>query len=55
MLASIPIGRLRTTGLLDTLLELANGDQDSASPTTQDAESLDDIDDMDVADLIRMT
>jgi polyketide synthase 12 len=55
VVASIPIGRLRTAGLLDTLLELADGDQDTAPPTTQDAESLDDIDDMDVADLIRMT
>jgi hypothetical protein len=51
-LASIPIGRLRTAGLLDTLLELANGDPDAARPATGDAES---IDDMDVAALIRMT
>ena len=55
VLASIPIGRLRTAGLLDTLLELANGDQDTAPPTTEDAESIDDIDDMDVAALIAMT
>jgi acyl transferase domain-containing protein/NADPH:quinone reductase-like Zn-dependent oxidoreductase len=51
-LASIPIGRLRTAGLLDTLLELANGDPDADPPATEDAAS---IDDMDAAALIRMT
>jgi acyl transferase domain-containing protein/NADPH:quinone reductase-like Zn-dependent oxidoreductase/acyl carrier protein len=48
VLASIPIGRLRTAGLLDTLLELANDDP----PTAGVAAS---IDDMDAAALIRMT
>jgi acyl transferase domain-containing protein/NADPH:quinone reductase-like Zn-dependent oxidoreductase/acyl carrier protein len=51
-LASIPIGRLRTAGLLDTLLELAHGDPDADPPTTEDDAS---IDDMDAAALIRMT
>jgi acyl carrier protein len=51
-LASIPIGRLRTAGLLDTLLELAHGDPD-ADPSATDDDAA--IDDMDVAALIRMT
>jgi polyketide synthase 12 len=51
-LASIPIGRLRTAGLLDTLLELAHGDPDADPPATEDDAS---IDDMDAAALIRMT
>jgi len=55
LLASIPLGRLRTAGLLDALLELANGGVDGAedgSTTDEDAEG---IDDMDVEALIRMT
>jgi polyketide synthase 12 len=55
LLASIPLGRLRTAGLLDTLLELANGGldrSDDGSPTGEDSEA---IDDMDIEALIRMT
>jgi NAD(P)-dependent dehydrogenase (short-subunit alcohol dehydrogenase family)/acyl carrier protein len=51
-LASIPIGRLRTAGLLDLLLELAHGDPDAGPVTNEDDAS---IDDMDAAALIRMT
>ena len=51
-LASIPISRLHKAGLLDTLLELANGDSDDATSATGSAES---IDEMDAEALIRMT
>ncbi|MET7575704.1 beta-ketoacyl reductase [Streptomyces sp. NPDC005492] len=52
MLTSIPIGRLRATGLLDALLELVNNASESGSPTEDSAAS---IDDMDAAALIRLT
>jgi acyl carrier protein len=48
VLASIQIGRLRTAGLLDTLLELAND-----GPATAGAAAS--VDEMDAAALIRMT
>ncbi|MEV6766964.1 beta-ketoacyl reductase, partial [Streptomyces sp. NPDC051105] len=51
LLVSIPIGRLRQAGLLETLMELANSSEDVA-PTAGDSES---IDEMDVDALIRMT
>ncbi|WP_447008427.1 type I polyketide synthase [Saccharothrix isguenensis] len=50
VLTSIPIGRLRKAGLLDTLLDLADGDEADDS-TEEDVES---IDDLDVDALIRM-
>ncbi|WSY90941.1 type I polyketide synthase [Streptomyces sp. NBC_00873] len=52
LLASIPIGRLRQAGLLDTLVELASGGPGDAESTGDDAVS---IDEMDVEALIRMT
>jgi NADPH:quinone reductase-like Zn-dependent oxidoreductase/acyl carrier protein len=52
VLASIPIGRLRTAGLLDTILELAADDPDEEPPA---AEATASIDEMDAAALIRMT
>jgi polyketide synthase 12 len=52
MLSSIPIGRLRKAGLLDTLRELVNGDLNDDAPTDEVATS---IDDMDADALIRMT
>jgi hypothetical protein len=51
-LSTIPLGRLRSAGLLDTLLELAAGDPEESAQTAEDTES---IDDMDVEALIRMT
>ncbi|MFD3591024.1 beta-ketoacyl reductase, partial [Streptomyces sp. NPDC058683] len=51
LLVSIPIGRLRQAGLLETLMELANSSED-VTPTAGDTES---IDEMDVDALIRMT
>ncbi|MGI8331398.1 SDR family NAD(P)-dependent oxidoreductase [Actinomadura scrupuli] len=53
VLTSIPIGRLRNAGLLDTLLELANGGPDDEGPPAPGAAAS--IDDMDVESLIRMT
>ncbi|MEK8142965.1 hypothetical protein NKH18_14760 [Streptomyces sp. M10(2022)] len=52
LLASIPIGRLRQAGLLDTLVELASGGPGDTESTGDDAVS---IDEMDVEALIRMT
>ncbi|MFJ9900152.1 type I polyketide synthase [Streptomyces sp. NPDC091280] len=52
VLTSIPIGRLRATGLLDALLELVNNASENGSPTEDSAAS---IDDMDAAALIRLT
>jgi polyketide synthase 12 len=52
LLASIPIGRLRKAGLLEMLVELANGDGDDVLPKAGVAVS---IDEMDADDLIRMT
>jgi acyl carrier protein len=52
VLASIPIARLRTAGLLDTLLELASGDPDPGPPAAAAVTSLDELD---AAALIRMT
>jgi hypothetical protein len=52
MLASIPIGRLRRAGLLDTLVELARSDPNEGPPAAGVAVS---IDDMDAEALIRMT
>ncbi|NED80447.1 SDR family NAD(P)-dependent oxidoreductase [Streptomyces sp. SID11233] len=51
-LAAIPLGRLRSAGLLDALLELAVG---GAEETGQSAEVSESIDEMDVEALIRMT
>ncbi|MFB7274810.1 type I polyketide synthase [Streptomyces sp. NPDC056244] len=58
-LASVPISRLRTAGLLDTVLELAAPYTDSANGATAPAAadgngSLDDIDDMDAESLLRL-
>jgi hypothetical protein len=61
-IADIPLDRLRRAGLLDGLLELARGADradrtDPAAAQGPDAEGdiADGIDDLDVADLIRMT
>ncbi|MFJ5849345.1 SDR family NAD(P)-dependent oxidoreductase [Streptomyces sp. NPDC092903] len=51
-LAAIPLGRLRSAGLLDPLLELAVGGPEE---TGQSAEVSESIDEMDVEALIRMT
>ncbi|MFF3176491.1 SDR family NAD(P)-dependent oxidoreductase [Streptomyces sp. NPDC057900] len=51
-LAAIPLGRLRSAGLLDALLELAVGGPEE---TGQSAEVSESIDEMDVEALIRMT
>jgi acyl carrier protein len=51
LLTTIPIARLRNAGLLDTLIDLANGEPDHDPPTDGDAAS---IDDMDLAALARM-
>jgi len=50
LLASIPIGRLRRSGLLDMLVELARSDPDDGPPAAVAA-----IDEMDVEALIRLT
>ncbi|HEV3093238.1 MAG TPA: acyl carrier protein, partial [Solirubrobacteraceae bacterium] len=50
LLASIPLARLRETGLLDTLLSLG---QDTGHPLAVPATEL--IDTLDVDDLVRMT
>jgi acyl transferase domain-containing protein/NADPH:quinone reductase-like Zn-dependent oxidoreductase len=52
LLLSIPIGLLRKAGLLEPLVELAQGDRDDSQPQEETAEA---IDDMDVEALIRMT
>ncbi len=58
LLASIPIGRLRRSGLLDPLVELARGDGDGGGAdtgSTGPASALDSIDELDAEALIRMT
>ncbi|MER7765156.1 SDR family NAD(P)-dependent oxidoreductase, partial [Streptomyces sp. NPDC097619] len=55
LLASIPLGRLRQAGLLDALVELAATDPSDTAGTDESALSIEEIDDMDVAALIRMT
>ncbi|WP_435178370.1 type I polyketide synthase [Actinacidiphila sp. bgisy145] len=52
LLTSIPIGRLRASGLLDALRDLVNDPAENGSPAADTTES---IDDMDAAALIRMT
>ncbi|MGH3378591.1 MAG: acyl carrier protein, partial [Actinoallomurus sp.] len=55
-LASISIGRLRKAGLLDALLDLANGGANGGSDDgPAQAEDAGSIDDMDADALIRMT
>ena len=52
-IASIPLGRLREAGVMDTLLALAGlgGDSDSSA----EAESLDSVDEMDLESLVELT
>ncbi|MDT3397647.1 type I polyketide synthase [Streptomyces sp. B1866] len=52
VLAAIPLARLRNTGVLDTLLQLAADPAESAAEPTEAADS-GSIADMDVADLVR--
>jgi polyketide synthase 12 len=55
VLASIPIGRLRKAGLIDTLRDLARTDLvDGAGGAADDGGTAASIDDMDAAALIRM-
>ncbi|GAA1702982.1 type I polyketide synthase [Streptomyces yatensis] len=51
-LTSIPLLRLRESGLLDELLRLAGSDDPATGPV--DEESAESIDDLDVDDLVRM-
>ncbi len=53
VLSSIPLGRLREAGLLDSLLELAGGGNGVARPAGE--EQVDAIDAMDVESLVAMT
>ncbi|MFF6830219.1 SDR family NAD(P)-dependent oxidoreductase, partial [Streptomyces longwoodensis] len=54
LLVTIPIGRLRQSGLLDALLDLANGEPADTRSDDADGDAVS-IDEMDVAALIRMT
>ncbi|MEU3256098.1 type I polyketide synthase [Streptomyces sp. NPDC006997] len=54
LLVTIPIGRLRQSGLLDALLDLASGETGDTQPDDADGDAVS-IDEMDVAALIRMT
>ncbi|MCG6495748.1 type I polyketide synthase [Kitasatospora sp. A2-31] len=55
LLASIPIGRLRKAGLVDTLRDLARTDHvDGTGSAADDGRTAASIDDMDAAALIRM-
>ncbi|MEU3664532.1 type I polyketide synthase [Streptomyces sp. NPDC032940] len=54
LLVTIPIGRLRQSGLLDALLDLADGGSDDTRSDDADGDAVS-IDEMDVATLIRMT
>jgi acyl transferase domain-containing protein len=53
ILSSIPLGRLREAGLLDSLLELAGDERDGAQPAGE--AQADAIDAMDVESLVAMT
>jgi acyl transferase domain-containing protein/acyl carrier protein len=53
VLSSIPLGRLREAGLLDSLLELAGGENGGAQPAGE--AQADAIDAMDVESLVAMT
>ncbi|MCW5254697.1 SDR family NAD(P)-dependent oxidoreductase [Streptomyces sp. SHP 1-2] len=55
LLASIPLARLRQAGLLDALVELAATDPADTDTGDESALSIEEIDEMDVAALIRMT
>jgi acyl carrier protein len=52
-LASIPLARLREAGVLDTLLALAGLSRET--PSSQDAESADEIDELDLESLVELT
>ncbi|MEU0398508.1 SDR family NAD(P)-dependent oxidoreductase [Streptomyces sp. NPDC006208] len=54
VLASIPIGRLRKAGLIDTLRELASNDPADPTGSAPEDDAPASIDDMDAAALIRM-
>ncbi|MFD4139641.1 SDR family NAD(P)-dependent oxidoreductase [Streptomyces sp. NPDC058572] len=54
VLASIPIGRLRKAGLIDTLRELASNDPTDLTGGAPEDDASASIDDMDAAALIRM-
>ncbi len=53
VLSSIPLGRLRAAGLLESLLELAGGEDGAARPAGEDP--ADAIDAMDIESLVAMT
>ncbi|MFI8091359.1 type I polyketide synthase [Streptomyces sp. NPDC086080] len=53
-LRTIPLNRLRETGLLDALLELATPGQETASEPDTATDAVDRIDDMNVADLVEL-
>jgi acyl carrier protein len=51
-LATVPLGRIREAGLLDTLLRLAGPDSPSPVDPADEAESLESIDSMDLQSLL---